>query len=175
MNLHFWNVDRVCAQVDLDHAEPTIDLSRVTFFSPFALVYLGMFVRFFSEKGIELHLIPPTDNDARYYLARQNFWERFNFDENTVRTERLHRFTTSTSLNDIIDIERHDFIADEVGDKLLEVLADCDCQLPARKVALIVAELVDNFAQHSRKILAALTLQYYPRKANLSIAVADCG
>jgi len=175
MNLHFWNVHKCCAKVDLTSTEPTVDLSEVTFFSPFAVVYLGMFLRYFSGRGIGLHLVPPNARDARNYLARQNFWERFNFDENTIREERLRRLTTSTSLNDIVDIEKHDFIADEIGDELLRVLTNCDCQLPANKVALIVSELVDNFAQHSGKTLAAFTFQYYPRKENLLIAIADCG
>ncbi len=41
MNLTFWNVDRLLAGVDLQADSPTIDLSEVTFFEPFALVYLG--------------------------------------------------------------------------------------------------------------------------------------
>ncbi|MBM4296703.1 MAG: ATP-binding protein [Deltaproteobacteria bacterium] len=108
-------------------------------------------------------------------MARQQFWERFNFDPRTVHLERLRRLTTTTSLNDIVDIEINDYIADQVAEKLVQVLTDCNCQLPAGKVALIVSELVDNFAQHSGQILAALTLQFYPTPRNLLIAIADCG
>jgi len=174
-NLNFWNVHRICAEIDITSEQPILDLSGVTFFSPFALVYLGMFFRHFNSKGSRFHVMPPTAPHARGYLARQQFWERFNFDPRTVKLERLRRLTTTTSLNDIVDIEINDYIADQVAEKLVKVLTDCKCQLPAGKVALIASELVDNFAQHSGQNLAAPTFQFYPTPRNLLIAIADCG
>lgn len=38
-----------------------------------------------------------------------------------------------------------------------------------------MAELADNFAQHSKKTVAALTLQLYPKLGMLRVAIGDCG
>ena len=38
-----------------------------------------------------------------------------------------------------------------------------------------MSELVDNFAQHSGKPLAALALQHYPNGRRMVIAIGDCG
>lgn len=173
--IDFWTVARCCSETNLDAKQPLIDLSDVTFFTPFGLLYLGMFLRYFANRGKGFVVNLPTDSKARSYLARQNFWERFNFDPDTISRESLRRLTTSTSLNDIVDIESNDYIGDEIGERLRDILITCDCPLSPSKVALIVAELVDNFAQHSEKTLAALALQYYPNVRNLRVAIADCG
>lgn len=175
MNLNFWNIHRRCSEVRLGDEKAIIDFSDVTFFTPFALIYVGMFLRHFSSQGQAFELILPNSQGALKYLSRQNFWERFNFDAETINTERLHRFTTSTSFNDIIDIENTDAIAEEVNQKLIGVLVAETRVLSPSTVALIVSELVDNFARHSGKNLAALTLQYYPKQQNLMIAIGDCG
>lgn len=119
--LNFYTVGKVCAEVNLNLQQPVVDLSEVIFFKPFGLVYLGMFLRFFSGRGKEFLINLPENLNARRYLARQNFWERFNFDEETIDREQLHRLTTSTSLNDIVDIERNDYIGDEIGEQLIDV------------------------------------------------------
>lgn len=153
---------RRCNEVRIGDEKAVIDFSDVTFFTPFALIYIGMFLRHFSSQGQAFELILPNSENARKYLSRQNFWQRFNFDAETINAERLHRFTTTTSLNDIIDVENTPAIAEDVNQKLIDVLMTETRVLPPSMVALIVSELVDNFARHSGKSLAALTVQYYP-------------
>jgi hypothetical protein len=162
MNLSFYTIGRFCSQIRLTKPVSEIDLSAITFFSPFALVYLGMYLRHHNSLGYRFIVRPPEAEAAREYLARQQFWERFNFGEDTVKRESLHRFTTSTSLNDIIDIESDFNVGDEVGDKVRNILISNGLYLSPSKVGLMVGELVDNFAQHSGRNLAALALQYYP-------------
>lgn len=89
--------------------------------------------------------------------------------------EKLHRFITRTSLNDIVDVEKHDNIADEICFQVKEILIATGSRLSPSTIALMISELVDNFAQHSKRNLAALALQYYPQPGNLMIAVGDCG
>lgn len=175
MNLNFWNVSKRCSEVRLGDDKAMVDLSDVTFFTPFALIYLGMFLRHFNSRRQAFEVVLPKAPSAREYLSRQNFWERFNFDEVTINAEGLRRFTSSTSFNDIIDIENTPAIAEEVNQKLIDVLVSETQVLPPSKVALIVSELVDNFARHSEKNLAALTLQYYPNRQNFLIAIGDSG
>jgi hypothetical protein len=134
-----------------------------------------MFIRHFSSLGKRLMVTLPRDRNARNYLARQNFWERFNFDEASIEGERLRRMTTSTSLNDIVDIPNTRWIGDEIEDQLQKVLVNCGAPLAAQTVARIVGELVDNFAQHSQKSLAAIALQYYPNPRQLRVGIGDCG
>ncbi len=175
MNLSFYSIGRFCSQIRLTKPEGEIDLSRITFFSPFALVYLGMYLRHHNSLGYRFIVRPPEAQAAREYLARQRFWERFNFQEDAVRRESLHRFTTSTSLNDIVDIESGHHIGDDVGDQVRNVLISNGLYRSPSQVGLMVGELADNFAQHSHRNLGALALQYYPRLGALRIAVADCG
>src|SRR5467141_310125 len=112
MNLNFDNVDVVCSQVDLSGNNPTIDLSTVNFIEPFALIYLGMFLRHFNANGRSITVSLPTDSRPREYLVRQNFFGRFNFNPATIDPSLLRRFTGATSLNDVVDIEG-DFGIDE--------------------------------------------------------------
>ena len=51
MNLTFWNIGQRCAAVRLADEEPVIDLFDVTFITPFALIYLGMFLRHCNAHG----------------------------------------------------------------------------------------------------------------------------
>lgn len=173
--IDFRTVARFCAATDMSAHQPLINLSDVTFFTPFGLLYLGMFLRYYTSQGKGFLVNLPSNSKAREYLARQNFWERFNFDPQTINREALRRLTTSTSLNDIVDIECNDYIADDICERLRAVLIACDYPLSPDTVGLIVSELVDNFAQHSEKTLAALALQYYPKRRCLRVAIADCG
>lgn len=175
MTLHFYNIGKLCSGIDLSQQKSIIDLSQVTFFSPFALIYLGMYLRLFNSLGHRFTVYLPTALAAREYLARQQFWDRFNFDPESATRERLRRFITSTSLNDIVDLEKHDYVADDICTQVKNILVATGCDISPSTVALMISELVDNFAQHSRKNLAALTLQYYPRIGSLRIAVGDCG
>ncbi len=171
MELSFRNVDQLCNNIDIENQEPVIDLSNITFFLPFALVYLGQFIRYHSSLGKSILVTPPTNTKARTYLAQQNFWNRFNLQAIT----KLRAFGNSTSLNDIVDIEKRPDIAEETARNILDILVsegvDVDCGL----VTEVVSELVDNFAEHSLHSLATLAMQYYPTKHKITIAIGDCG
>jgi hypothetical protein len=102
MELSFWTVDKFCDDVDSSVAHPVVNLSQVTFFRPFAPVYLGMFLRHHNALGKSFQVTTPIDPRARTYIARQNFWQRFNFNPEVIEGERLYRFTTQTSLNEFL-------------------------------------------------------------------------
>jgi hypothetical protein len=177
-SLTFFNVDRLCASADLRTTPAVIDLSGVNFFEPFALIYLGMFLRHHNSRGITFDVIPPADPNARGYLTRQNFWQRFNFDPATLTPDLLHRMTTSTSLNDIVDIEPRPYIAEEVAQAVVEVLCPGSVPRIAVEVGIVgemVSELVDNFAEHAQGPLAAFTMQLYPNGRRFDLAIGDCG
>ena len=175
VNLTFWNVDGVLSQVDLDAERPLVDLSQVTFFEPFALVYLGMYLRHFNGLGKTFRVSTPEVQEARQYLARVRFWQRFNFSVKTIKQLSLVRFTSSTSLNDIVDIEKTETIAEDVSEAILKVLHQNTVRVNRTLIAELVAELVDNFAQHSKTSLAACAMQYYPRLRRVVFAIGDCG
>ena len=174
MDLTFHNVDQVCAQASLSDT-PTLHLSSITFFRPFAIVYLGMFLRHHSYCGKKCLVALPNNITAKGYLTRQNFWERFNFSHETIEREQLNRITTSTSLNDIVDIENTNTIAEEVEMQVKNVLLLNHVKTSIPDVANIACELVDNFARHSREILAVFHMQYYPNRNEIALAIADCG
>lgn len=175
MELGYNTVDALCSRVDLTQAKPILDLSQITFFRPFGLVYLGMFLRHHNSRGKTFTVLPPTYAAARDYLTRQNFWERFNFPSKWIANERQRRRTTSTSLNDIVDIEQRDDIAEDVAESVLGVLRRNVVGLRASRVSELVSELVDNFAIHSEQPLAVFTMQYYPNMHETVLAVGDCG
>lgn len=175
MNLDFSTVDQLCCSVNFKEVRPSIDLSDVRFFRPFALVYLGMFLRYHNSCGRAFDIIPPKSDAARNYLARQNFWARFNFNPDVIKEEKLRRFTSSTSLNDIVDIEKQQHIAEDVATKVLNVLTRNHVKVKANLVSELVCELVDNFAIHSERTLAAVAMQYYPNLRRIVFSVGDCG
>jgi len=175
MNLDFWSVDQLCASINCNEDRPIIDLSAITFFRPFSLVYLGMFLRYHNYHGRAFGIVMPNNATARSYLARQNFWERFNFNPEVIENERLIRFTTSTSLNDIVDIERRRYIAEDIAAEVSKVLRNSHVRVKANLVAELVCELIDNFAIHSEQPLAVVAMQYYPNLHRVILAVGDCG
>lgn len=170
MDLSWLNVDKLCAEVDLSQDPAIVDLSNVTSFEPFAIVYLGMFLRFHRLQGKSFQVRLPQSAAARAYLSTQNFWERFNFDPQSVADAGLRRLTNSTSL-----IERVSRVAEDAGDAVLVVLRSVAARLPREAIAELTAELIDNFAQHSERNLAAFMLQYYPTKHRVVLAIGDCG
>ena len=89
--------------------------------------------------------------------------------------ERLHRFTTSTSLNDVIDIENEDGVAEDIASQILRVLLVNQVRVNARLIAELISELVDNFARHSERTLAACHIQYYPNARRVAFEIGDCG
>lgn len=175
MNLDFWSVDRVCAGIDCSQERPVIDLSSVTFFRPFSLVYLGVYLRYHNNNGKAFDIVVPNNNTARSYLARQNFWERFNFNPDVIEKEKLIRFTTSTSLNDIVDIEKRSYIAEDIAEEVSKVLKNNHVRVKVNLLAELICELVDNFAMHSKQTLAAMAMQYYPNLHRVILAIGDCG
>lgn len=175
MDLSWLNVDKLCGDVDLSQHPATVDLSNVTWLEPFAIVYLGMFLRFHRLQGKSFQVRLPRSRAARAYLSTQNFWERFNFDPQSVADTGLRRLTNSTSLSDIVDIERVPQAAENASDAVLVVLRSVAARLPREAIAELTAELVDNFAQHSERNLAAFMVQYYPAKHRVVLAIGDCG
>lgn len=175
MRLDFFTVDHLCAGVDFTPQRPIIDLSNVTFFNQFALVYLGMFLRHHNSRGKAFNVIPPKNHSARIYLARQNFWKRFNFNPHVIKEENLRRFTTSTSPNDIVDVEKRDGIAEDIAEEILKVLHRNGVNVKIGIIAEVLSELVDNFSRHSGHTLAAVVVQYYPNLKRVLLAIGDCG
>ena len=173
MQLSYENVGEFCSRVDLTQQRPLIDLSNVSFIQPFALVYLGMFLRLHNSKGMRFDAVMPDERFVREYLATQNFWERFNFDPEIIESESLHRFTSSTSLNDIVDIESRQYIGEDIASAVRELLINNEIKVDVDEIEELVSELIDNFERHSTHTLAAFTMQGNPRR--LVIALGDCG
>ncbi len=176
-SLTFFNIGHRCNKINLVEPRPTIDLSDITFFEPFALVYLGMFLRHFNSQGRSFDVAPPNDERARGYLARQRFWDRFNFNPQVIKAENLRSFTTSTSLNDIVDIKKEQHVAEKLAEAVADVVEKNAVNLPPSVVAEVTAELVQNFVEHSGQNLAAFMVQYYPNSkplGKLVMAIGDC-
>ena len=173
MQLSYENVGDFCSRVDLHRQKPLIDLADVSFIQPFALVYLGMFLRMHNSRGINFDVILPSTQFVREYLATQNFWERFNFDPEIIEAEKLHRFTTSTSLDDIVDIENRPYIGEDIASAVRELLINNEVKVDVDEIEELVSELIDNFERHSTHTLAVFAMQANPRR--LVIAVGDCG
>ncbi len=173
--LSFRNVDDLRASVDMNAPQPNIDLSGVTVFEPFALVYLGMFLRHHNSEGKLFSVTHPWDRRALAYLETQNFWNRFNFNPVGTGDTRLRRFTNSTSMNDIVDIERQRWIAEDVAEQVARVLVKNGPRIAVDAITEVASELVDNFDQHARHALAACSLQSYPQGNRVVFAIGDCG
>ncbi|MHB8104033.1 MAG: ATP-binding protein [Dehalococcoidales bacterium] len=175
MELSFANVANLCAGISPEDKSPVIDLSKYTFFMPFALVYLGQFLRFQNNKGIKFRFILPADTLASIYLNQQRFWFRFNCNLETTPRERLYFFNDTTKINDIIDVESRLDIAEEIANHVLRVLTYNSVYINHIVVVDIITELVDNFAQHADALLATLLIQYYPHRHEIALAVGDNG
>ena len=172
MNLTFQNVQNLCAKVDMAVDRPVIDLSEVTWIEQYAIVYLGMFLRYHNSNGTFFDIRMPTPG-VQGYLAGQRFWERFNFSKETVNNIKGQRRTTN--LGDIIDLSRAAYLAEDVAMQIRKLLRRTGMKLPTEDVAEAVAELVDNFVQHAQKPFGVITAQYYPTKRQFRVALADCG
>ena len=175
MGLSHITVGGFCYGIDLTQPRPMVDLSDVSFISPFAVVYLGMFLRLHNSNGINFDVTPPKERTVRRYLATQNFWERFNFAPEVIEEERLHRFTTSTSLNDIVDIEDKPYIAEDIADSVRELLIRENVGVDVEEIYVLVSELIDNFERHSTHNFGVFVMQYFHNAGRLVIAVGDCG
>ena len=175
MRLDFATVDELCAGVSLRPRQPTIDLSGVTSIDPYALVYLGQYLRHHNSRGKHFQVKLATNVAAAKHMARQRFFERFNFDPSTIPGDKLVPLTPKTSLEDIVDIERKEYIAEEITDAVIDVLAAAGARVDITAIADVLSEIIDNFAQHSGQQLASLAMQYRPRWHQIAIALGDCG
>lgn len=175
MDLNFRNVQRLCAGVDLAAERPTINLTGITWIEPYAIVYLGMFLRYHNSLGKFFHLNVPNEAVSQY-LSRQNFWNRFNFNIDLQRDRGLLRTYQDTGFDeDIIDIERKGFLVEELGEKLYEFLADRSVNLAISDAVIAITDLADNFREHSGVVLGAMMVQHYPKKHIMRVALGDCG
>jgi len=175
MELNFNTVDQLCASVDMTVTSPTIDFSDITFVHPYSILYIGMFLRHHNSLGKSLKFIIPRDTSVKKYLTTQKFWSRFNFNPASFESSDLVPISNNTSLNDIIDIENRDGIADEIAIDIRNILYRNAITKQASKLASVMSELVDNFACHATTTLAATTMQIYPNLKQIEIAIADCG
>ena len=175
MRLARSTVDQLCADVSFDVEKPRIDLSNVSFVEPFGLIYLGMFLRHFNSLGCSFEIVTPRSRQVRKYLDTQRFWERYNIPMNMTGSSSLPGLASFTSLRDVIDIENDQYIADDVGNMVYEILSRHSVKVSVGLVTEIVVELVDNFSRHSGQQLAACAIQLYPNLKKLHFAIGDCG
>ena len=174
MNLTLVNVDQFCSEVDLEQTRPIVDLRSVTFVEPFALIYLGMFLRYHNRQGKGFIIGPPRSSRVRSYLATQRFGERFNIAANPAEAS-LMPFNNQTSFNEVVDIQRSLYVAEDIGQRVYKLLRNNRVRVDAPQVEQWISELVDNFSQHSGEDLAACAVQWYPNDRRLDFAIGDCG
>lgn len=174
MDLNFRNVQRLCAAVDLTDEKPAIDLKGITWVEPYAIVYLGMFLRHHNSLGKYFTLNVP-EAGVKKYLDKQNFWARFNFNPDPQRDRRLLRTYQDTSFSDIIDLERNPLLVEQLAEKLYELLEGQAVRLAVEESVIAITEVADNFVQHSGTVLGAMMVQYYPAKKMVRAALGDCG
>ena len=178
MNLSYTNIDVFCRGVDLTQQQPTIDMTPVTFVEPFALIYLGMFLRHHNRQGRYFKIMPPVSAPVNSDIESQNFLARFNIrtpPTNSTATTVVRRFNPETSFNDIIDIENVAYVAEDIGYKVRDLLRSEKIQVDTLRVEEWISELVDNFSQHSEEELAACAVQWSPNRGHLHFAIGDCG
>ena len=120
MNLS--TVGELCSLVHLDDQKPTVDLSNISFVEPFGLVYLGMFLRHFNSLGKFFNIITPRSRQVTQYLESQRFWGRYNIAATSTDSQPLQGHARFTSLNDIVEIENNQYIAENVGDMVGDIL-----------------------------------------------------
>ena len=173
--LNLSTVGDLCSLVKLDDQKPTVDLSNISFVEPFGLVYLGMFLRHFNSLGKYFNIISPQSRPVRQYLESQKFWHRYNIASNSTDSQRSMRHARLTSLSDIVDIENNQYIAEDVGDMVGDILRNNTVKVDASLVTEVAVELVDNFSRHSGQQLAACAVQLYRQRGDLHFAVGDCG
>ena len=175
MELSHHNIGGFCYGIDLTQSRPMVDLSDVSFIRPFALVYLGMFLRLHNSQGAQFDVTLPMEQSVRRYLATQNFWERFNFDPDVIADESIHRFSTTTSLNDIIDIENRRYIGEDIAESVRDLLIRESVGVDVEEIYDLVSELIDNFERHSSHSLGVFVMQFFHNIRQLVIAIGDCG
>ena len=74
-----------------------------------------------------------------------------------------------------MDIERRPGIAEDIAEAVTKVIRNSGASFDAYRIGELVSEIVDNFAQHSGRILGVFATQYYPQSNRLTLAFGDCG
>ena len=172
-SLSFYNIDVFCSQVKLDEPKPVIDLSTIEFITPFALTYLGLFIRWQNQKGRGFNIILPQKQETKNYLNRQNFFERFNI--RVIDEALLLDFDPYKYSFEMVDISKDYGLSDSIAKKISDVIHYKDIGVPVEEFCEISAELVDNFVIHSEENRGVMVLQYFPKKRSLCMAIGDCG
>ena len=174
MKLSWQTIDRYCGQIDLTQLKPVIDLSEISFVEPFGLIYLGLFIRYYNAAGKFFNVKLPKDAKVRAYLARQQFYKHFDFNRDFVEQESAIRSISSTCWNDMKEIEKVDYLAEDIADEVKDLLIDNHVNAPVSEICEITAELVANFVEHSNQQRAVITIQWFPNMNWLSLAIGDC-
>lgn len=175
MVLTYKTISAFCSEIDLTQTKSLIDLSDLTFIDTFALIYLGLYIRYFNSQGKAFSWARPKDKKARNYLARQQFYQHFNFVASFTRSESLICTPSSTCWNDIKEIKNVDYIAEDIADEVRDLLINNGIKAAVGDICEITAEMVQNFAEHSKEEQAVITIQWFPNIGWLSLALGDCG
>ena len=181
MNLTYANIDSFCNSIILRDQGfgrvpvlSEIDMQSVTIVEPFALIYLGMFIRHHRAAGHRFRVLLPRSQRVKRYFESQKFWQRYGFD--TGSTDFLPSMGYLTSFNDIVQVNSGNYIGEEIADRVRDLLSrDSLARRGAYQVGELVSELVDNFAQHSEADDAACVLQRYPQIGRTDFAIGAIG
>jgi hypothetical protein len=171
--LDFKTVSQLCGSINFNEERPKIDLRRIKWISPFALVYLGLFLRYHNRNGIYFDLVYPEAEKVRKFLGRQDFNNRFNIiDQEIVTHENSNPLIYSFEL---VDVTREMDLADRTVSKIADLLHRNRVHVPIEEFCLAVSELVDNFALHAKIQTGVMMLQLYPRKKSIYFIIGDYG
>ncbi|MCA9449247.1 MAG: ATP-binding protein [Candidatus Omnitrophica bacterium] len=172
--LSFFNIGRRLADLDLSQGSVTVDLRDVTFIHPFAVAYLGAFLRHYENR---VRFDFQFNETSRFfkYLTRHRFFTRFEFDADSIEAEERMRDERPTSLNDIVNIVRDPEIGSEIADSVFQLLHDNRVQLENDEVSVQIGEVVDNFSLHAEESVGTFLVQYFPNLHYFKVAIADTG
>ena len=173
MNLNYITIDSFCQKIDMSQPWPVIDMKTVTFITPYALIYLASFINHHNRFNVTFRAVYPDSVDVRGYLHAQRFWERLAF--KGLQRSKGRGIAQWTSFRDMIQIANTDYIAEDVGKKLYDLLITNAVHVNARELEIVFVELVDNFSRHSDEEVAICAAQWYPRTNRLHLAIGDCG
>ena len=132
-------------------------------------------MRYYNRCGVSFIVLPPKSQRVQKYLNKHRFWERFNIGTGPSSVFSIGQGNGFTSFNDIIDIERSDDVAEEVGEMVYDLLSQTPIGVNASLMEIVTTELVDNFSQHSEEQLAICAVQWYPNVGRFDLAIGDCG
>ena len=174
------NIASFCSSIDMNPAKPTIDLRSVESIGPFAVIYLGTFVRYWNSREKLFTIRVSRSSALRRYLDSQNFWDRFNFVFEGDGAQPKLQTVKPTSFEDIVplDILAEPRIAEDLEQWTQEILQEWDLHISPSAISTIVVELIDNAVRHSRSQIntpACMIFQLFPDGHYVEIALADSG